>query len=1242
MSAIPSNSTTLENIPIEDTSTLEVSSSELIIAADNTNATEGIDTSSEEILSISTAIPPSMSNDTASIAEIDIDLDIGNGMSITEAPTLYNVTDAIDGFRTGRNLDFFPNKLASIIKNDPVAYIERYKLSINTFADEMVNHQQRYGLSECLFEPLQKIGEAFAIVYRQNPQKQALVNRYVQFISDLEKNASSVTRLNCSDTSNWSQTTTTQTPLSSTELTTAEPVTPPVNTTLSPDFTTETLQPTNSTTLRPNLNTTQNSNHDKTVPTGSLTNLFSLGWVSATHGAVAGVVHRITGSIYNYYDSKDRLNGWRKPLAQAGVMLANAMTIATLPAMLSTVENESEQSDPITKVLHSTAYSLGGSLILNGINYAGHKAYYYFNKKPMGKDSIVSKALDALPLAANTGLLINGGYSSTEAMVILGSNLLTAGLSSQVTQSVVSLIVNKTEKNKENDVETGSNNNIPLNNLNTNAVEHAFEQDDLNLDSQFQTLVTGAFASKNTAQLDAFLNTANRMKFFENKSDIKVQAFFLKNLITLTMQNPEIGLYAYNHLQAQERLIPINKNLEANCSIIPLTLTETGNLETHNDKESNADKNTTQLKKLLGSFIAGLKLNSKGFKFESKIFTQNNYSFERINIFYGTNQVLSIFTPEIEQDPANNKFLFSAINQLIKALSKNKSTGNDTYSKFLFVLPTQSATAVIEIVTYPSSSLQKDKISVYNLDNLLKNKLKDLTNNAIKSGYVNSKPEITFLPCESKQHDLFATYYFIKKSVKNYLEICLLPNNAAPDLLEGLLATFIDKLKLTGLEFETEKVNPAENNQASALARKSMAPKNSKKTEEDLELKNGYLVNTIERKRNNAIAACQTTSINNNILSIFKSVPPDSSLARKLSSEEVLNQLLLQRKSEIQTSQIRRDLLPLADERGMAIIEIITSKTESKLIIHDPLGLLADIRTKAVAVVAIAEKNGYQSVYNPNKDYSSDWQSKERCQLAAYYFIKKAALSHLALFEQMNTTFSNNDNLPNHILDEVKHNLSINNEYDMDSLHELKRCDGGVFNLRTYITDVSNYLKILRIETTSLLNNKSDLHQLVATEIQLNLGLTDPHSNLLTSSSLEVITWNNVRFDHWSELFSIKEVTLPQTGIGNVYYLVKFPSDFMFKAGKMAVLAKQENNEHPLLSDIRNFLVYQVTNKPDKIVKKALLMGDLRELFSKFATIQKNNQETRVYSAKHSSFFSVPSSTTVAPVQPSHLMPGYK
>ena len=124
MPAISSNSTTLVSIPVGiDASTQEISSSELITAVNNSNATDVIDTSSEEILSISTEIS-SMSNDTAS-TEIDIDLDIGNGISITEAPTLYNVTDAIDGFRTGRNLDFFPNLLASITKNDPIAYIGR-------------------------------------------------------------------------------------------------------------------------------------------------------------------------------------------------------------------------------------------------------------------------------------------------------------------------------------------------------------------------------------------------------------------------------------------------------------------------------------------------------------------------------------------------------------------------------------------------------------------------------------------------------------------------------------------------------------------------------------------------------------------------------------------------------------------------------------------------------------------------------------------------------------------------------------------------------------------------------------------------------------------------------------------------------------------------------------------------------------------------------------------------------------
>ena len=399
MPAISSNSTTLVSIPVGiDASTQEISSSELITAVNNSNATDVIDTSSEEILSISTEIS-SMSNDTAS-TEIDIDLDIGNGISITEAPTLYNVTDAIDGFRTGRNLDFFPNLLASITKNDPIAYIGRNKLSINTFADEMVNHLSQYGLSENLFEPLCKVGKAFEEFYGKSSQKQALVKRYFQYISTLSNSSDSIP-INCFDTTHWSIPTTT-TPLSSIE--TAIPteyVTSSVNVTLSPDSTTETLQPTNSTTLRPNLNTTQNSSHDKTVPTGSLNNLFSLGWVSAAHGLAAGAVHGVTGSIYNQLESRGYLQGWRKPVTKAVVIVSNITTIVKLLVMLSTAADTYEQSNSITKVLEATVYSFGTSLILNGVNYAAQWGYGYFNKKSMNKDSIANKALEALPLLAN-------------------------------------------------------------------------------------------------------------------------------------------------------------------------------------------------------------------------------------------------------------------------------------------------------------------------------------------------------------------------------------------------------------------------------------------------------------------------------------------------------------------------------------------------------------------------------------------------------------------------------------------------------------------------------------------------------------------------------------------------------------------------------------------------------------------------------------------------------------------------
>jgi hypothetical protein len=1203
-----------------------------------TNATIEIETTlSDAQLDLSIEDDMSSNNDTASTVEINNPVEPvllnTTDLGITEATTLPNdIIDFTAGVREGRNLDAFPNILASILKNDPVAYIAQYKLSINKFADAMVFHQQQYGLSEDLFEPLCKIGEAFAVFYDKNSQKQNLVKSYFKFISD-HRNFSDTSPINCSDTTHFN-----------TKLTT--PISTHSETTFSTEYTTEAYSLSNQTTLAtteftpqsisPTIITTQNSPLDETfhvtnttanateinpsVTTTTLDNhLVNLGLVSMGNGLVAGFIDGVAKSM--------RLSN---PIVKIAAQVVSATALATLPVMLSTVkDDESEQSNSLNKILAATAYSLGSSLILSGVSFAAQRGYSYFNKKPMNKDSIASKALEALPLLANTSFLINGGYNLTEATVIVGTNVVGAGVSSALTQSLWSFARNKIKNNNHQakDVEKGfanNNNNLEMNLVKTNNA--AFEEDNFNLDSQFQILVSEAFNSKDkdTSKLDAFLNASDKMKFFGDKGDIKTQAFFMKNLILLAMQNPKLGLHAYNHLQSQERLLPTNKNLEENCSVIPFTPNE--KIATY-DAINSIDTNT--LKKLLGSFISGLKLNTKDFKFESKIFTQNKYSFERINIFYGINKVLSIFTPAIEQDSTSHKLLFPAINKLVESLSNKKSIGNDTYSKFLFVLPNKSETAVIEIVTFASSPKSSGEITIYNSDDSFKKEFQALSNIAkiYKYGYKLEKND-------PKSTHLLTSYYFIKNSVKNYLKDCLLPDNASPDFLEGLLATFIYKLKLTGLEFETEKVNPTENNETSALAKKPIAPKNSKKTEETIDLKNECLVNTIDRKRNNAIAVCLSTKT----LSIFKAVRPDNNANRT----EVIDRLLSKRKLEIQNNAIKKDLLPFADGKGIAIIEIITSKlSESKLIIHDLLGVLADIHTK---IVAIADKNGYQYVYNPNKDYSSDWQSKERCQLAAYNFIRKTALDHLDLSNQINAEMIHHDkNLPAIVLGEVKHNLSIKNEYDMDSLHEIKRCDGGVFNLRTYIADVSNYLKTLSIETTPLLTNKSHLRQIIATEIQRNLSLADRH-NLLASSELEVITWNGVRLENWPELFSTKEVTLLDSETGKVCYLIKFSSDFMLIQGKMAVLAKQENNEHPLISDIRNFLVYELTNKPGiKIVKQHLWLNSLRELFSESAAKENTPHETKV-SSNHASFFRPsekvePNLPAVAPVHSNHSMP---
>ncbi len=696
-------------------------------------------------------------------------------------------------------------------------------------------------------------------------------------------------------------------------------------------------------------NNTLNNEHETVSKQPLNSQLMSLGLVAAAQGIMAGTMHGITTSISQHFESRGHLTSWRKPLTKASIMLANAIAISTLPLLLSTVEDEAEQSNFLNKIQLATAYSFGSSLILNGVNLGAQWAYSYFNKKPMDKDCISNKVLNALPLLTNTGLLVHGGYPIDEATVIVGANTIAAGLTSGFTQMAANHFFRKTRKNSKNDIEMGSNNNIP--------------------------------------------------------------------------------------------------NDEANCFSSSFTK-ESANFSGHENNKATIDTNV--LKNSMKSFIFDLKLNTKGFNVKSGVFkTENNYSFEKIDISYGL-KILSIFIPTKLEHDSDNKHLLITIDQSLKKLFSNDPK-NMISLKYLFIVPFKSTIAVAEIVIFSNRCKSSDKITVYTLDSAFKGNFNSFSDIA-KKYKCNYKLE--------KNVSHLSGYYFIKNSVINYLKDCVLPNNSAPDFLEGLLATFIKRLELNDLKFEIEKINSTENDDEENL---TPIIKNTPITEKEMEQKTATLVRTIDRKRNKAIAVCQTTNSNNTILSIFKSIPPDNSANSKSPRKKVIDRLLKKRKSEIQNNEVRRDFLIFANEKGIALIEVITKKELSSLLIHDPLQLIANTKL-------IGPENGYHYKYNPS-EYSLDWKSEERCQLAAYYFIKEAALCHLGMKTE---PILNDTSFPEIILNEISTTLKLdlNNENDINEL-EIKRCDGGVFSLKNYIADVNNYLTILNIETTPTRTNPS-------------------------------------------------------------------------------------------------------------------------------------------------------------------------
>lgn len=1255
---------------------------------------------------------PAIHPNSTTLGNISADIDASNEISTSN-------TDFSDGMRAGRNLDFFPNKLASIIKNDPIAYIERYKLSINQFADEMVNHQQQYGLSECLFEPLHKIGEAFAIVYSQNPQKQDLVKRYLQYISDL-RNSSDSSPVNCSDTTHWSIPTTT-TPLSSTEptLPTTEQVTTPENMTVSPDFTTDTLQSPNSTTLRPNLNTTQNSSQDQTVPTGFLNSkLFSLGWVSAAHGLTAGVVHGVTGSIYNKFESSGYLNGWRKPVAKVGVTLVNTTVLASLPMMLSTVDdNDSEQSDSITKALQATAYSFGISLILNGVNYAAHRTYYYFNKKPMHKESIGSKALESLPLFANTSLLINDGYNLNQAAVIVGANTLSAGLSSTVTQSIANRIFNKTKKNNPTDVENGRpehNNNIEL--------------DEIGTDTQFRNILSQVYHDDNEATSNFFIKLDT---YFKHRAatgkPININEFYLKNLKQLNEEDPIKAEWAYNYLISDKRLVPVSNKFQIS-SVIPLAMNKIENWDeltlmqkyakSYKHEVSFPNTSVTQLKRLIAAFLYGFKLRTTDFQVSST--TAKSFKLlsgdlaPPIDMFIisdlGRNP-LSIFQPiQIQVNSEETFPIYEMIETLISKESEKNNASNKIASGKLFPICTETSTAMIEISKL-NSPKSKNTIAIHDPENLLKKDLVKIADIAKKNGYsFKNNPDKTYRDFSGP----LGAYYFIKNFVKNYIknhmQINMLPNNENPKLLRGLIPTMLSGLtkKVISLKFSEEILSLGEVTTIKRIKKSQGTEKKLDKTAiasseiglilEQSENQTAIISEQIKRKKEKSITYLSSNELNNSVIAIFTTTLfKDRGDAHSLSTLETISYLLSKRQSDINdTPQIYKDLLPLNDKEGIAIIEMISSKNASKqMLIHDPNHVLENIYDQ---IFTCAKNHGYICKYNPKKAYSSYWNAKETSQLGAYFFIKNYFHENIAISQiTIPPKLKNYFDIRRIILNELTNNLSLADETELKSIQEINVTDDVKFNLKNYIAEINTIYQIPNNEFFLPASNKTKSYQIILDEIKHYLNIKD-NIELSGDSNLEITLWEKEVNFEWSKLFSSKSIsvnkksnqTIPVlfNGIESkqnneaeiVRFLVSFHSELLvlknnkeLKESQAADERKrrgtkyekgqgQHENTDTVYELVNNFLdTSKIVNLKNIVALFSKLKSTAKDqletkiydeyhkiLLKTFITdelveITATNQETKLYSANRSSFFNtVPNSPPIAPVLLNHLKPGCK
>lgn len=1288
------NSTTLGNIPADiDASIHEINISELIIATDNTNATDVIDTSNEALLSFSAEIPPSMSNDTAS-ADIEVDLDIGNGMSITEAPTLYNVTDAIDGFRTGRNLDFFPNLLASITKNDPIAYIWQYKLSINTFADEMVNHLQRYGLSENLFEPLCKVGKAFEEFYGENSQKQALVKRYFQYISNLSNSSDSIP-INCSDTTHWSIPTTT-TPLSSIE--TAIPteyVTEAHNASSSSTNTTDSPQQASASPIPDNnlnvtleaTNTTANTTSDsnqKNAPGGFLdTNkLTALAGISFLNGFISDAVRKTTGAGIIWLRSNGYLNGWREPAAKVSAIFVNSATIATLPLMLFSVENESEKNESLfEKILTPTLYSFGTCLVLEGINCTAQWGYRVLNKTPLNKDSIASKALDALPLAANVGSLFYT-YKWDYATTLLASSLAGGNFLDGVI-TIGDRIFKSNIKNYEPDVE--KNNNIELN--------------EIDIDKQFRNILSQVYHVDNETTHNFFIKLDAYFKQQDTiGKPININEFYLRNLKQLDKEDPIKAEWAYNYLISEKRLVPVSNEFQIG-SAIPLAMNKIENWDelslinkydrTYKNKISFPSTSVAQLERLIATFLYGFKLQTTDFQVSST--TAKNFKLlsgdlaPPIDMFtisvLGSNS-LSIFQPmQIQGNSAKNFPVYEMLETLISSESEKNKASSQIFSGKLFSVCSETTIAIIEI-TKLNSSKPKNKIIVHDPKHLLTKDLGKIANIAKKHGYsFKNNPDKNYRDFSGP----LGAYYFIKNFVKNYtenqLQINMLPNNENPKLLKGLVSAMLSGLtkKVNNLAFNEETLFLGEVTTIKRIKKSHTLENKSDKTTIEASEKTGLILEQsenqtaiiseqIKRKKEKSIAYLSSDKLTNGIISIFTTTPfKDRGDAHALSTPETISYLLSKRQSDIKghnTPQLFKDLLPLNNKEGIAIIEIISDKNTSKqILIHDPNHILE--KTVYDEIFAGSSKNyGYICKYNPNKAYSSYWNAKETSQLGAYFFIKNYFHENIGISPvTVPPKLENYFEIRKLVLDELTNNLSLVHEEELDALQEINVTDDIKFNLKSYITEINAIYQIPNNEIFLPSSNKTKPYQIILDEIKHNLDIKD-NIKLSGDSNLEITLWEKAVNFEWSELFSKKCPTLNEKNSQTtrvlfygtepqksneadiVRFLVSLHSKLMVLKNEKELKESQEADQRKRLGKrhvkgLSKFFeipknettetMYDLVNKfLDS--NKTVILNSLGDLFLKLKSTTKDQQETEIYDEYHKLLFK-----TFSPTSPDQL-----